>query len=66
MTNYLNAAFAHKGDTFDVTCDACGKTNRVHVVQQDGHNEREEYDCAGCGAELGKVRASLPPRTTLI
>lgn len=66
MSNPMNAAFGYDAGSFEVKCPECGKTNKVSVTEQDGHNEREEYYCANCRAELGKVKASNTPRTEII
>lgn len=66
MTNPQSANYPYNSDVFTVVCERCEKTNEVNVVKQDGHNEPEEFSCAECGFELGKVRASVPPRTRIV
>lgn len=61
MTSYLTATKSYNDGSFWVTCPKCEKLNEVSVTKQVGHNEPEEYYCATCGNELGKVSASLPP-----
>ena len=66
MSNPYSANYSYLDDTFHQKCPECGKCNRVEVVKQDGHNEQEEYWCAGCGHELGRQRASNTPRTSIV
>ncbi len=66
MSNPYSAAHPYHGDDFEIECPKCGAKNRVSVTKQDGHNEPEEYHCAGCSAQIGKIRASITPETSLI
>lgn len=66
MSNPHSAKYPYNADTFTVECEKCNKNNRVNVTKQDGHNESEEYSCANCGHPLGRVRASIPPVTTIV
>lgn len=65
MSNY-SAMRPYHDDDFEIDCPKCGAKNRVSVTKQDGHNEPEEYHCAGCREEIGKVRASITPTTFLV
>lgn len=66
MSNPYAAAHPfHAGTSFE-KCPKCGKCNRVDVTEQDGHNEREEYYCADCHHLLGRVKASISPRTMIV
>ena len=64
--SWVAGATPYGADDFEVECPKCHRTNHVEVTKQDGHNEPEEYACAGCGHQLGKVRASLSPTVTLV
>jgi hypothetical protein len=66
MSNPYAAAYPYHDGTYHERCPNCGKCNEVEVTKQDGHNEPEEYSCAGCGHKLGTHRASLTPRTSLV
>ena len=57
--------YVKKGDDFQHTCGCCGCVFRVVVVTQDGHNEREKYNCPECNCVFYK-RASNIPTVTLI
>jgi len=66
MNSYIAATKPYGADDFETKCPACSALNRVQVVKQDGHNEPEEYYCANCGNELGKLSASLSPTVRLV
>lgn len=66
MNSYIAATKPYGAGDFEIECPKCGALNRVEVVKQDGHNESEEYYCAGCRHEIGRARASLPPTTSLV
>lgn len=45
----------------DEHCCECGCVFEVIVLEQEGHNEMEEYYCPDCHKEY-KVRASFTPQ----
>jgi predicted SprT family Zn-dependent metalloprotease len=47
--------------TYYERCANCQTCNMVIVDTQEGHNEREEYNCANCQQLLGTVSASRTP-----
>lgn len=52
---------------FEETCPACGKKNRVTVQKrEDGFNDKQEFFCAFCGAEIGSVGAAETPKTEAV
>lgn len=59
------AIHEYEDDKFEIECPHCGNTNIVTVYKQDGNIGLEEYYCANCGYELGKIHASNTPRTEL-
>lgn len=66
MSNPHAAKYPYHAEDFEINCPKCGAKNRVSVTKQDGHNESEEYYCAGCKAEIGRISASITPTTTLV
>lgn len=49
------------GETEHITC-SCGAQLEISIAKQDGHNEKEDFNCPKCGAEH-LVRASMPIKT---
>lgn len=64
--NLWASAHEYLADTFEKVCVNCGKRNKVEVSKQDGHNESEEYYCVHCGKQMGTVRSSNTPKTTIV
>lgn len=55
----MDSATFPYGAGFEMTCNNCGARLEVPVTMQDGHNEREDYNCPECDKRY-YTRASLP------
>lgn len=53
------------GDNQNEKCDYCGAEFKTEIINQTGHNEKEEYDCPECQKEFYS-RVSMPIRVKLI
>jgi rRNA maturation protein Nop10 len=66
MSNPCDESQPFEAATYHEKCPVCGACNRVQVIEQYSHNQRQDYYCAHCDHALGNIRASVPPATSIV